>query len=194
MQRTLTDKEKFMKKVIVLVDTREQQNDHIIQTLNSMGVQHQSCKLDFGDYSFLLDGKDFRQSCVIERKGSVDELYGNVTQDLPRIEKELLSAKIVAGGCTMLIEGVTTELELKKYTIPHAQVIHQGRKVQDIGRIVYPVLQSFKAASRYSVSPEYTLKENSAQKILEIFYYYYRGYDKLIAPRKDKERSQKNAK
>lgn len=184
MQRTLTDKEKFLKKVTVLIDTREQQNDHIVQALNSMGVQHQSCKLDFGDYSFLLDGKDFRQSCVIERKGSVDELYGNIMQDLPRIEKELLAAKTIAGGCTMLIEGVTTEQELKDYTIPKAQVLHQGRKIQDIGRMVYPVLQAFRSNSRYSVDPVYTLKENSAQRILEVFYYHYRGYVNLTASRK----------
>lgn len=180
----MIDKNKFLKKVTVLIDTREQQNDHIIQALNAMGVQHQSCKLDFGDYSFLLDGKDFRQSCVIERKGSVDELYGNIMQDLPRIEKELLAAKTLAGGCTMLIEGVTTEQELKDYTIPKAQVLHQGRKIQDIGRMVYPVLQAFRSNSRYSVDPVYTLKENSAQRILEVFYYHYRGYVNLTASRK----------
>lgn len=186
MQRTLTDKEIFLKKVTILIDTREQQNDHIVQALNSMGVQHQSCKLDFGDYSFLLDGKDFRQSCVVERKGSVDELYSNITNDLSRIEKELLTAKIIAGGCTMLIEGVTTEQELRDYAIPCAQVLHQGRKVQDIGRMVYPVLQSFRSNSRYAVDPVYTLKENSAQRLLEVFYYHYRGYSKLVAPRKER--------
>lgn len=186
MQRTLTDKEKFLKKVTILIDTREQQNDHIVQALNAMGVQHQSCKLDFGDYSFLLDGKDFRQSCVVERKGSVDELYSNITSDLSRIKKELNAAKIIAGGCTMLIEGITTEQELKEYAIPYGQVLHQGRKVQDIGRIVYPVLQSFRARSRYSVDPMYALKENSAEKLLNIFYYHYRGYAELVAPRKER--------
>ncbi len=185
MQRTPTDKEKFARSVIVLVDTREQRNEHILQHFNALGVQYEPCKLDFGDYSFRADGKDFRQSCAVERKGSVDELYGNITQDLTRIEKELQTAKLIAGGCTMLIEGVSNEQELLEAAVPNGQMLHQGRKVQEIGRVVYPVLQAWRAVSRYSLDVRFTAKENSAHRLLEVFYYHYRGYARMIAPRKE---------
>jgi hypothetical protein len=122
---------------------------------------------------------------MVERKGSVDELYGNITQDLARIEKELQTAKLIAGGCTMLTEGVTNEQELLETTVPNGQMLHQGRRVQEIGHIVYPVLQAWRAVSRYSLDVRFSDKENSAQKLLEIFYYHNRGYARMIAPRKD---------
>ena len=75
----------FMKQVTILVDTREQKNLHILNILDGLGVQHEAQKLDFGDYSFRIGGKDFSRSCIIERKADIDEVYGNITADRERI-------------------------------------------------------------------------------------------------------------
>ena len=53
----MTDRKAFAKKVKVLCDTREQCNQHIIQYLHANGIATESRKLDFGDYSFEINGK-----------------------------------------------------------------------------------------------------------------------------------------
>ena len=100
------DKKTFLKTVTILHDTREQKNAHIIEALDKLGVKHEERKLDYGDYSFTADGRDFSMSCVVERKANVDEIYNNVTSDRGRIEKELYSAAQLAKQLTLFIEGV----------------------------------------------------------------------------------------
>ena len=85
----MSEKSDFMKAVTILIDTREQVNNHIVEVLDNLGIMHESQKLDFGDYSFKVGDKTFSVACVIERKANIDELYGNVTTDRERIEKEL---------------------------------------------------------------------------------------------------------
>ena len=53
------DKKTFLKTVTILHDTREQKNAHIIEALDKLGVKHEERKLDYGDYSFTADGRDF---------------------------------------------------------------------------------------------------------------------------------------
>ena len=46
----MTEREQFAKKVKILVDTREKQNQHIVQYLHAQGTATEVRKLDFGDY------------------------------------------------------------------------------------------------------------------------------------------------
>ena len=80
-----TDKEieTLLKTMIVLVDTREQENSHILNYFDKKKIKYMVQKLDVGDYSFMLPknpdmGIDndiyFTNKIVIERKGSLDEL------------------------------------------------------------------------------------------------------------------------
>ena len=59
------DKKTFLKTVTILYDTREQKNQHILSALGELGVMTEQRKLDYGDYSFTADGRDFSLSCVI---------------------------------------------------------------------------------------------------------------------------------
>jgi ERCC4-type nuclease len=172
----MTEKERFCKKVTVLIDTREKKNQHILQELQRMGVQTEQRKLDFCDYSFVADGRDFSLSCVIERKANVDELWGNLTRERARFEKELETASKQAAHVAILLEGVNSEQELRAYQIPERQMELQGRKVAEIGEFVHCNLQAFASGNRYGIHIHYTKKENSAKKILEIFYYFWRAY------------------
>lgn len=181
-----SDKAAFMKGVTVLIDTREQVNEHITQSFQKMGIMFESRKLDYGDYSFMIDGKDFSRSCVIERKADIDELYGNVTADRERIEKELDTISRNAVQCILLLENCGGWAYLKSFSLTDEQMQKQNRKVKNIGATVYAALQSWRCGNRYDFQVEFIPTLNlSATKIIELFYYYYHNYKRSIAPRKD---------
>ena len=89
---------KLTKSLVVLVDSREKKNDHILSYFKKQGVAYQKTKLEYGDYSFYIPaaaaGEDiyFHRDIVIERKASLEELSGNLAQERERFEKEFLKA------------------------------------------------------------------------------------------------------
>ena len=181
------DKQTFLKNVTVLVDTREQKNEHILACLDSLGVRHESRKLDFADYSFLIQGRDFSLSCVVERKGSVNELYGNLTSDRDRIEKEFRAGSSLAREFILLVEGCGDMEELRQYTVPVWEMKANGRKVANIGELCYSTLRSWQCGDRYHFRTIFSSgKKDSAVRILEEFYWYWRNYKKLTLSRRNR--------
>lgn len=186
-----SDKSKFMKAVTILCDTREKMNEHVIRQLDGYGVKHESVKLDAGDYSFSIAGRDFSQSCVIERKADVDELYTNIMEGKgarkgERIEKELRAARMNGTQMVLLLENCAGWEALKNYTLPDWKMnMSEKRVVADIGRYVYPRLKSWMPSNRFNLRVEFIPDPSeSAAKMLEEFYYWYRGYKDLIAARR----------
>lgn len=180
------DKKTFLKSAVVLYDTREQKNGHILSALSEMGIMTEQRKLDYGDYSFTAEGRDFSMSCVIERKANVDELYGNIMSDRGRIEKELYSASQLAKQFTVLIEGVSSWEALRSYEVPEWQMKRDSRrKVKDIGAYVYAALKGWCPGNRYGFGVEFVGDSaKTAAKMLEIFYYYWRNYKEMTGVRK----------
>lgn len=180
------DKKTFMKTVTVIYDTREQQNKHIIDKLGECGVMTEKRKLDFGDYSFMAEGRDFSLSCAVERKANIDEIYNNIMQDRARIEKEMSAASQLANGFTLLLENVSSWGALKSYQVPKWQMdMSPQRKNKDIGANVYATLKAWSSASRYGFSVEFVEDpKDTAGKMLEIFYYYWRNYKELTQARR----------
>lgn len=179
------EKKDFMKKATILIDSREQKNEHITAELSRLGVMFEVRKLDYGDYSFTAEGKDFSHSCVIERKAKIDELYGNFTADRERIEKELDTISRNAVQCTLLLEGCSGWEHLRGFEISSAGADKQGRKVLNIGATVYSTLQSWRCGNRYSFGVEFVPDEKkTAAKILELFFWFWHNYKKQTAPRK----------
>lgn len=89
----------LLNSLIILVDTREKKNDHILKYFDDKNISYQEQKLESGDYSFLLPkNKDlgiardiyFNNQIVIERKANLNELSGNFTQNRTRFENELI--------------------------------------------------------------------------------------------------------
>lgn len=179
------DKKQFLKTVTVLYDTREQQNAHILCALAEIGVPTERRKLDYGDYSFVTDGRDFSLSCVIERKANVDELYANIMSDRGRLEKEFYAAAQLAKSFTLLIEGVGAWEELKAYAVPDwAMKRNPERKVAAVGAPVYSTLRAWTSRDRYGAAVEFVKnREQSAARMLEVFYYYWRSYKEMTAAR-----------
>lgn len=83
---------------VVIIDTREQ-DLHILKNLEIRGIKCIRRKLDFGDYSFEIDGTSYEKEFVIERKGSLDELIGNFTKGRDRFRKEFERA----GKCKVIL-------------------------------------------------------------------------------------------
>lgn len=179
------EKKHFMKCVTILTDTREQKNEHIIKALDAYGVMHESRKLDYGDYSFIADGKDFSHSCIIERKANVNEVYSNISSDRERIEKELDTISRNARQCIFLLENCEGWDALKTYSLPKDEVERTGRKVQNIGAACYGTLQAWRCGNRYNFTVEFVPDvRSSAARMLELFFWYYHNYRKQTAARK----------
>lgn len=98
-----TDKEKkeIINSIVYLVDTREQVNDHILSVFDKHKMKYEKKKLNYGDYSFYIPKNEalniprdiyFDKEVVIERKGSLTELSGNLTNGRDRLEKEFALA------------------------------------------------------------------------------------------------------
>lgn len=84
--------------MVILIDTREKVNNHITQYFDKAKIPYKTKALDYGDYSFYIPKNEnlsiprdlyFDHKTVIERKGSLEELSGNLTKERDRLEKEL---------------------------------------------------------------------------------------------------------
>lgn len=115
MQRwkfTLDEVKKLTQSMIILVDTREKANGHILEYFETHNIPYKRAKLDYGDYSFMIPaeaaGQDifFHRSIVIERKASLDEISGNLTKDRERFEREFLRAGNDGCKVYLMIEQV----------------------------------------------------------------------------------------
>lgn len=96
----------------IIYDTREQ-DLHIIRELESRGITCIRRKLDFGDYSFEVNGTSYERKIVIERKGSLDELIGNFTKGRNRFRNEFTRSN----GCKviLMVESSQGQIEAGKY-------------------------------------------------------------------------------
>ena len=90
-----------MKSIVILVDTREQVNEHITKYFDAMKIAWKTQKLDTCDYSFMLPANPelgiprdlyFDKLIAIERKANLDELANNACKERDRIKKELTFA------------------------------------------------------------------------------------------------------
>jgi hypothetical protein len=101
----------MLKKMVVLVDSREQKNGHILDYFQRQGIAYEVQKLDYGDYSCKIPamaaGKDiyFHDSIVIERKNSLEEISGNFSKGRERLEMEFLKARNAGAKIYLLVES-----------------------------------------------------------------------------------------
>ena len=86
------------KNLVVLIDTREQRNEHIKEFFEKKNINFKIHKLDYGDYSIMIpknaiEGLErdiyFDRDIVIERKANIDELASNFKEDEVRIKTEM---------------------------------------------------------------------------------------------------------
>jgi len=101
--------------MVIITDTREQENSHIIEYLTKKKIPFKKQKLDYGDYSFFVPANAdlniprdiyYSNSIVVERKANIIEVIGNLCDDGGnRLEDEFLRSR----GCKFyfMIENAT---------------------------------------------------------------------------------------
>ena len=110
MKKLLTDRQlaDILKDITVIVDTREQKNDHILEYLNEHSIPYKVEKLDTADYSFVLPKyPDFNmdKKVLIEKKNSLTEIAGNFTSGRERFQREF--ERITDEKIHLVIEDAT---------------------------------------------------------------------------------------
>lgn len=156
-----------------------------------MKVTHRERALQIGDYSFEYDGINFELACSIERKANIDELYGNLMENekgVNRLEKEFELASKISNEFILLIENCKSEEHLEGYVLPLKDIVNTKRVVREIGKPCFDRLSSWELNNRYRFKVKYVAnKEQTAKRMLNIFYHYCRNFKKLKANRKIKD-------
>lgn len=94
-----TDEEKKLleKQMVILVDSREKKNDHILGYFDTYHIKYKKQALSSGDYSFYVEANEnlsiprdiyFDNKIFIERKANLDELALNFSKNRTRFEEE----------------------------------------------------------------------------------------------------------
>lgn len=124
MNYRYTDKEikSVLDNLVILVDTREQRNEHIVDFFRKKNINHKVKKLDLGDYSCMIPKGSFEgqtrdiyfdKEIVIERKASIDELAGNFKDDGVRIKTELAHLNKYNIKCFLFIEDPEYDFNIR---------------------------------------------------------------------------------
>ena len=136
----------------IIADTREQ-DLHIVMELERRGIKCERRKLNYGDYSFEAGGRSYECECVIERKGSIDELIGNMTKDKARFEREFIRAR--GAEVVLLVEASPEQIDARQY--------RSAMKPADVKRRLATWCHTFQLRLVWSA------KDKSCDTILQIF-------------------------
>lgn len=154
--------DKILATAIVLIDTREQENTHITDYLTSKKVAFAERKLDFGDYTLLLPknpeygiASDMILDFAVERKGSLEEISGNLTNDRDRLETELWRGN---GKLAIVIEDGSID-----------KIMRKDYRTQYAPKSFIASLTTFQ--HRYGITITFCEKANSGAIIYATLYY-----------------------
>jgi len=89
----MTDKQmaNIMEDMIIVCDSREQKNQHILEYLETNRIKYIIRKIDSADYSFIIPNYpqlNLDYTVLVERKNSWDEIIGNLTTNRERFARE----------------------------------------------------------------------------------------------------------
>jgi len=98
---TDTEIKKLLETMVIIYDTREQQNSHILKYLEKRQIPIKKQKLDVGDYSCMIPAnpelgiyRDVYLNSVVERKANIDEICGNLQKSTQAaFENELIRSQ-----------------------------------------------------------------------------------------------------
>lgn len=160
----------LLKSINIIIDTREQDNNHIVKWLTEKKIPYRTQKIESGDYSFFLPAAPelgivrdlyFTDKISVERKGGLVELSGNFTNDRLRIESEFIRKK---GKMLLLIEDA-------EYT----DILKHNYRTEYKPESFLATLHSF--SERYDIPFTFMKdKKYSGQFIYYTFYYFLRNF------------------
>lgn len=162
--------------MVVVCDSREQRNMHLLEALNKKSVKFEQDTLKYGDYSFRVGDIDFRNKIIFERKASLSEIASNfMGKNRMRFDTEFQKAKNDGCKIVLLIEDpegrakIKLRQELDKSIEKDWNFIK--RKTWNSEFCANAMIASIKAfKERYSLDVIFCKKTDTADKMLEIFY------------------------
>ena len=127
-----TDKEldELVKSLTILVDTREKNNQHLLDYWDDKGINHKKKALSYGDYSFMIPKNEdlniprdiyFDGEVIIERKGSLEEISGNLTKERDRLEIIIHNIIRSHSGLLYIAFGINTIFQCSLCQIQNIQ-------------------------------------------------------------------------
>lgn len=159
----------ILSSIVVLYDSREKSNQHILDWFEKQGIKTQKHKLDVGDYSFMLPRNEFTSQdlyftnhIVIEKKNSIEELSGNFSTDRLRLESEFAEMYDKDLKSYLLIENCS-----------FGDILDGNYKTQYNKSALTSSFISF--MDRYNFTPIFVDKSKSAFMIFNLFKYYLRN-------------------
>lgn len=162
--------EKILKTLTIVMDSREQQANHITNYLHQKDIPLKIQKLDTGDYTACIPkneelgiSRDIYLDSRIERKASVNEIVGNLGKDeRTRFENELIRSQHIP--FTLLLEDVEG----------YKKIINGEYHSKYNPLALLGSLNTFKA--RYNFEIVYLDKKFSGNFIYYHFYYQMKNY------------------
>lgn len=164
-----------------MYDTREQQNQHVLDFFDKNKIKYKKQKIDEGDYTAIITKReemgiyrDIYFPVAVERKNSVDELAGNLaeetdTRDDIRLVRELQRAKTKGIKIYLVVEDKNGMENIKagKYRSLYQPKAFLGRlsSIQDL----------------YLHDTIFTSNINSGFEIYRKLYYSVRNYLKELS-------------
>ena len=105
----MTDKQlaDVINSMVILVDSREKKNQHILDYFISNGIKYRREALNSGDYSFECNLTQYNKTICVERKNSLSEIAGNFTSHRDRFVREFERAKINDTKMHIVLENAT---------------------------------------------------------------------------------------
>ena len=156
---TDTEVKKLLDSMVILVDTREQENGHLLSYFDKKKIPYKTRKLDTGDYSAMLGDLSLERDIVIERKHNLDEICGNFTAERERFEREFLRARAYGIKVVLIIENATwTDIFLGNY------------RSKTNPKSLLASLLSWMV--RFNITVTFCKPEETAKLIYSIFYYH----------------------
>lgn len=152
---------------MILIDTREQANTHILRYLDRQGIEHCDVALEFGDYLNTETG------IVVERKRNFEELAGNCGTGHARFKRELERLDSTGGQMYILIEQEGDLETLARWENPRATIKHRTLKSGAI-KPIQPMTGAQMAQicrrweERHKVKVVFCDKRNAPKKLCEL--------------------------
>ncbi len=159
------------KKMVLLVDSREKKNKHIMEYFMKHMLSYEIRQLPYGDYSFYLPAGTvsgvscplyFHREIVLERKASLEELSGNLGKERERFEKELGKAARDRCKVYLLVESPGG----------YGDIIGHKYQTEFKPASYLASLKSYE--SRYGLNIQFTEPEYSGYLIYSTLYYFMR--------------------
>lgn len=153
------DVKKLLKTLVIICDTRENQNQHIKDYLDKNSIAYKERALKTGDYSAMIGECTLENDVVIEKKSGLDELAANLTADRQRFEDEMIRAKANGIKVFLLVEDAEW-----------ADIINHNYRSKLLPKSFSASLLSWQ--SKYNVTLLFCRKQDSGYVIHGILWYW----------------------